>query len=85
MGVYSSCTGGHDTLKPKRRGRLAGTGGRLTTGQAARFRRLVVGNMPDQLRSPLPVVAHGGCTADSLRIPHPGFFGAVVFFSRVGA
>lgn len=44
--------GGLRALKPKRRGRRLGEGGRLRVDQAQRIRRLIVGKMPDQLKLP---------------------------------
>ena len=42
--------GGLRALKPKRRGRRLGQGGRLCVAQAQRIRSLIVGKMPDQLK-----------------------------------
>lgn len=42
--------GGLRALKPKRRGRRRGQGGRLRVAQAQRIRSLIVGKMPDQLK-----------------------------------
>lgn len=39
-------------LKPKRRGRRRGQGGRLRVGQGPRIRSLIVGAMPNQLKLP---------------------------------
>ena len=44
--------GGLRALKPKRRGRRLGQGGRLCVAQAQRIRSLIVGKMPDQLKLP---------------------------------
>jgi transposase len=44
--------GGLRALKPKRRGRRLGQGGRLRVAQAQRIRSLIVGKMPDQLKLP---------------------------------
>ncbi len=44
--------GGLRALKPKRRGRPPGQGGRLNGRQAQRLRQLIVGKMPDQLKLP---------------------------------
>jgi transposase len=44
--------GGLRALKPKRRGRRPGQGGRLRGTQAQHIRRLIVGKMPDQLKLP---------------------------------
>lgn len=44
--------GGLRALKPKRRGRRLGQGGRLRVAQAQRIRGLIVGKMPDQLKLP---------------------------------
>jgi transposase len=44
--------GGLRALKPKRRGRRLGQGGRLRVAQAQRIRRLIVGKMPNQLKLP---------------------------------
>jgi transposase len=44
--------GGLRALKPKRRGRRLGQGGRLRVDQAQRIRSLIVGKMPDQLKLP---------------------------------
>jgi transposase len=44
--------GGLRALKPKRRGRRLGQGGRLRVDQAPRIRSLIVGKMPDQLKLP---------------------------------
>ena len=44
--------GGLRALKPKRRGRRLGQGGRLRVAQAQRIRTLIVGTMPDQLKLP---------------------------------
>lgn len=44
--------GGLRALKPKRRGRAPGQGGRLTRRQAHRLRQVIVGKMPDQLKLP---------------------------------
>jgi transposase len=44
--------GGLRALKPTRRGRRLGQGGRLPVTQAQRIRSLIVGTMPDQLRLP---------------------------------
>lgn len=44
--------GGLRALKPKRRGRRLGQGGRLRAAQAQRIRRLIVGKMPNQLKLP---------------------------------
>jgi transposase len=44
--------GGLRALKPKRRGRRLGQGGRLRVAQAQRIRSLIVGKLPDQLKLP---------------------------------
>jgi transposase len=44
--------GGLRALKPKRRGRRLGQGGRLRVAHAQRIRSLIVGKMPDQLKLP---------------------------------
>jgi transposase len=44
--------GGLRALKPKRRGRRHGQGGRLSVTQAQHIRRLIVGKLPDQLKLP---------------------------------
>jgi transposase len=44
--------GGLRALKPKRRGRRLGQGGRLRVAHAQRIRSLIVGQMPDQLKLP---------------------------------
>ena len=44
--------GGLRALKPKRRGRRLGQGGRLRVVQAQRIRSLIVGKLPDQLKLP---------------------------------
>jgi len=44
--------GGLRALKPKRRGRQLGQGGRLRVAHAQRIRSLIVGKMPDQLKLP---------------------------------
>ncbi len=44
--------GGLRALKPKRRGRRRGQGGRLSVTQAQHIRRLIVGKLPDQLKLP---------------------------------
>ncbi len=44
--------GGLRALKPKRRGRRLGQGGRLRVAHARRIRSLIVGKMPDQLKLP---------------------------------
>jgi transposase len=44
--------GGLRALKPKRRGRRPGQGGRLHVAHAQRIRSLIVGKMPDQLKLP---------------------------------
>lgn len=44
--------GGLRALKPKRRGRRPGEGGRLSVAQAQRIRSLIMGKMPDQLKLP---------------------------------
>ena len=44
--------GGLRALKPKRRGRRLGQGGRLHVAQAQRIRGLIVGKLPDQLKLP---------------------------------
>ena len=44
--------GGLRALKPKRRGRRLGQGGRLRVAHAQRIRSLIVGQMPDQLTLP---------------------------------
>ena len=42
-------------LKPKRRGRRLGEGGRLRVAHAQRIRSLIVGKMPDQLKLSFPL------------------------------
>ena len=44
--------GGLRALKPKRRGRRLGQGGRLRVAHAQRIRSLIVGKLPDQLKLP---------------------------------
>lgn len=44
--------GGLRALKPKRRGRRPGQGGRVHVAHAQRIRSLIVGKMPDQLKLP---------------------------------
>ena len=44
--------GGLRALKPKRRGRRLGQGGRLRVVKRERIRRLIVGKLPDQLKLP---------------------------------
>ena len=44
--------GGLRALKPKRRGRRPGEGGRLRVAHAQRIRGLIVGKLPDQLKLP---------------------------------
>ena len=44
--------GGVRALKPGRRGRRAGQGGRLTVVQAARIHRLIIDKRPDELKVP---------------------------------
>ena len=44
--------GGLRALKPKRRGRRRGQGGRLSVTQTQHIRRLIVGKLPDQLKLP---------------------------------
>ena len=44
--------GGLRALKPKRRGRRLGQGGRLCATQAQHIRSVIVGKMPDQLKLP---------------------------------
>jgi transposase len=44
--------GGLRALKPKRRGRRLGEGGRLRVAHAQRIRSLIVGKLPDQLKLP---------------------------------
>jgi transposase len=44
--------GGLRALKPKRRGRRLGQGGRLRIAHAQRIRSLIVGKLPDQLKLP---------------------------------
>lgn len=44
--------GGLRALKPKRRGRRLGQGGRLRVAHAQRIRSLIVGKLPDQLTLP---------------------------------
>jgi len=44
--------GGLRALKPKRRGRRLGQGGRLRVAHAQRIRRLIVGKLPNQLTLP---------------------------------
>ena len=44
--------GGLRALKPKRRGRRLGQGGRLRSAHAQRIRSLIVGKLPDQLKLP---------------------------------
>ena len=44
--------GGLRALKPKRRGRRLGEGGRLRVAHAQRIRSLIVGTLPDQLKLP---------------------------------
>ena len=44
--------GGLRALKPKRRGRRLGQGGRLSVVQGQRIRNLIVGTMPNQLKLP---------------------------------
>jgi transposase len=44
--------GGLRALRPKRRGRRRGQGGRLSVTQAQHIRRLIVGKLPDQLKLP---------------------------------
>ncbi len=44
--------GGLRALKPKRRGRRLGQGGRMRIAHAQRIRSLIVGKLPDQLKLP---------------------------------
>jgi transposase len=51
-GVAIDKVGGLRALKPKRRGRQLGQGGRLRVVQGQRIRSLIVGTMPNQLKLP---------------------------------
>ena len=45
--------GGLRAVKPKRRGRRLGQGGRLRVAHAQRIRSLIVGQLPDQMTLPI--------------------------------
>jgi hypothetical protein len=60
--------GGLRALKPKRRGRRLGQGGRLGVGQGQRIRSLIVGTMPNQLAAVLSLDARSCGEPDCARV-----------------